>query len=105
MIPEITTQQLFDEFNQWYLIDIREPEEYDLGVIPGARCIPMDDLPEFIGELALSPKPIAIICHSGRRSVISANILIRLGLSSVSVKGGMREWAGPLHYPPFAAHQ
>ncbi|MFD1397111.1 rhodanese-like domain-containing protein [Kroppenstedtia eburnea] len=78
-------------------VDVRTAEEYEEGHLPGARHIPYDEMEERIGELEdVKDREILLICRSGRRSVIAANILSMYGfLRLFNLKGGMLEWTGP----------
>ncbi|PTX65077.1 rhodanese-related sulfurtransferase [Melghirimyces profundicolus] len=85
------------ERNRYVLVDVRTQEEYEEGHIPGARHIPHDQMEERAGELeGDKDKEILLICRSGRRSVIAANILADKGFKRLhNLKGGMLEWTGP----------
>ena len=79
------------------LLDVREPGEYtgELGHIPGARLIPLRELPERAEkELAqFKDRDVVVICRAGVRSVTAAAILTGLGFERVSsMKGGMLDW-------------
>lgn len=74
------------------LLDVREPEEYGRGHIPGARLIPLGELEQRHEELDRD-KGIIAYCRSGRRS-LGASVLLRgLGFNEVyNMGGGMLEW-------------
>jgi len=73
-------------------IDVRTPEEYSQGHIPGAMLIPLDELGNRVGEVP-KDKKVLIICRSGIRSA-KANILLqeRGFTNTASIKGGMSAW-------------
>ncbi|MDB5968458.1 MAG: sulfurtransferase [Hydrocarboniphaga sp.] len=75
------------------LLDVRLPEELAIAALPGAVNIPLNDLPERIGEL--NPKaPIAVLCHHGVRSERAARFLERSGFGDVShLAGGIDAWS------------
>ena len=75
------------------LIDVRSPEEFQFdGHVAGARLIPLPALAQRLGEIA-QDVPIALICRSGNRSQVAADLLIRQGYADVSnVQGGMIAW-------------
>src|SRR5262245_33383899 len=77
------------------LIDVREPDEFDNGVIPGARMVPRGFLEQRIETIEPDrQKPIALYCQSGNRSVMAARSLGELGYQQVvSVAGGISAWA------------
>ena len=75
-----------------YVIDVREPQEYVAGHVPGARLIPMARLPHHVAELPPG-EPVYVICASGNRSWTAAQFLIQRGLDARSVAGGTGDWA------------
>jgi rhodanese-related sulfurtransferase len=86
------------ERNQYVLVDVRTDEEYKEGHIPGAIHIPHDQMEERYTELEPhKEKKILLICRSGRRSVMAAQVLSAKGFSHLfNLKGGMLEWTGPI---------
>lgn len=73
-------------------VDVREPEEWAEGHMPGAVHIPLGDLQRRAGEL---PKEgdIITVCRSGGRSLDAVDILERTGRPGAkSMAGGMIEW-------------
>ncbi|WP_026690309.1 rhodanese-like domain-containing protein [Alteribacter aurantiacus] len=74
------------------VIDIREPEEYDAGHIPGVPLLPMNAVPEMV-EGFDKEKEYIFICRSGNRSQNVALFLKDKGYDRVTnYKGGMLEW-------------
>lgn len=78
------------------VIDVREPDEYLNGHVPGAVLVPMGQLSSRLPEI---PKdtPIYVICASGNRSLSMASLLISAGLDAYSVTGGTGAWARAGH--------
>lgn len=78
------------------LLDVREPDEYEQGHAPDSVLIPLGQLKNRLQELrALGAKPVAVICRSGRRSALAAEILGQAGFTKVyNVQGGMIAWEG-----------
>jgi len=76
------------------LLDVREPDEYAQGHAPGSTLIPLGQLEQRLNGIAgYKDKPVAVICHSGRRSAQAAKLLDKAGFSAVSnVEGGMLAW-------------
>ena len=75
------------------LIDVREPHEWEIGHIAGARLIPLHRLEAAIGELDTSA-PIAVYCKGGTRSALATRDLIDAGFRQVwSVSGGILRWS------------
>jgi phage shock protein E len=73
------------------LLDVRSPEEFREGRIPGAVNIELDSL---IGRLAEIPqdKPVILYCRSGRRSEMAAQILAQSGYRDIANLGGIIDW-------------
>ena len=107
-IREVTIDQLCElrarHGDALTLIDCREPEEFDNGVITGALRLPRGQLELKIE--ALQPDraaPIALYCATGVRSALGAQALAQLGYRDVvNVAGGVDAWIGaghPLDHP------
>lgn len=84
---------LQDEVNQakdWFLIDVRTPEEYAKSHIEGAINIPLRELLHHLDELPSSKlTPILLYCHSQKRSTHAMLILHELGYSKAyHLEGG-----------------
>lgn len=77
------------------LVDIREPDELAVCSIEGAVHIPMGDLASRINEIdADEDTTIALICHTGRRSLKATIFLQQQGLAGTrSVAGGIDWWS------------
>lgn len=71
-----------------FLLDVRQPEEYREGHLPGARLIPLGELNSRLGELPRN-REIICICHSGSRSVVATRQLSAAGYNAVNLRGGM----------------
>ncbi len=79
---------------QLTLIDVRRPDEYvgELGHIPGATLLTLDQLPAKIETLP-KDKTIVFVCRSGARSAQAASFALENGLSDVfNMRGGMLLW-------------
>jgi rhodanese-related sulfurtransferase len=77
------------------LVDCREPEEYAIAAIEGARLVPMGEIPDRLSELeAYRNRPIAVHCHHGGRSLRVARWLREQGFSQAqSMAGGIDQWS------------
>jgi rhodanese-related sulfurtransferase len=77
------------------LVDIREPEELAIASVDGAVHIPMGELAARINEIDLGEdQTLALICHTGRRSLHAALALQRMGIDQArSVAGGIEWWS------------
>jgi rhodanese-related sulfurtransferase/rubrerythrin len=76
------------------LVDVRLPAEYEEKHLPGAKLIPVDELQERLGELDPT-KPTITCCSVGLRSRAAAAMLQNAGFSEVySLAGGLGSWEG-----------
>lgn len=77
------------------LLDCRTTEEYATAKIGRAQLIPMQDLPERIGELeAWRDRRIIVHCHHGVRSLRVTNWLREQGFAEAqSLRGGIEAWS------------
>ncbi len=95
-IPEITPQEvkaMMDERKPFVLIDVREPHEYQICNIPGARLIPLGEVPQRMRELD-SADEIVVLCRSGVRSARAVDLLMKSGFRKIhNLKGGILAWA------------
>jgi rhodanese-related sulfurtransferase len=74
------------------LVDIREPDEHATGVAPGARLLPMRQLPARLAELPRD-QPVLLICNTQNRSRATLDALRAQGWTNLRyVHGGMSEW-------------
>jgi rhodanese-related sulfurtransferase len=80
------------------LIDVREHEEVAHGVVPGAKHIPMGEIPARMDDLN-QEKEYIFICRSGKRSENVCYYLQEQGYKCVNMIGGMLEWEGDLEIP------
>jgi molybdopterin/thiamine biosynthesis adenylyltransferase/rhodanese-related sulfurtransferase len=93
-IREVDPSEVAADLEHYRLLDVREPDEYDQGAVPGAVHVPRGNL-EFSVEGRLPDKgaPIAVYCAGGARSAFAAKTLQDLGYTDVvSVAGGFNKW-------------
>jgi sulfur-carrier protein adenylyltransferase/sulfurtransferase len=74
------------------LIDVREPYEWQIARIPGARLIPLAQLPGAMHALD-SRRDIVVYCHSGVRSDAAARHLRAAGFRAANLLGGINRWS------------
>lgn len=75
------------------LVDVRSPEEYAKGHLESAINLPVDELPDRLGELRESnPTTIIVYCRSGMRSARAQKILVAAGFPRVENLGAMSRW-------------
>jgi len=76
-----------------FILDVRQPEEWNAGHIPDATLIPLDQLPSRVNEVP-KDQTVVVVCRSGNRSAAGRDILLEAGFKSVtSMGGGMNSWA------------
>ncbi|OGW82396.1 MAG: molybdenum cofactor biosynthesis protein MoeB [Omnitrophica bacterium RIFCSPHIGHO2_02_FULL_51_18] len=95
-LPEISAKELkakMDREEKFVLIDVREPNEFEINKIPGAKLIPLGTLPERVSELD-SADEIVIHCHFGGRSAKACELLQKIGYKKVkNLAGGIDAWS------------
>ncbi len=75
-----------------FLLDVREPAEYEQARIGGATLVPLGTLPQRLGELP-KDRTIVVYCRSGRRSAQAVAFLRENGFDAVqNLTGGMNAW-------------
>jgi NADPH-dependent 2,4-dienoyl-CoA reductase/sulfur reductase-like enzyme/rhodanese-related sulfurtransferase len=74
-----------------FLIDVRTPQEYAGGHIPGAVNLPVDELRSRLGELPRD-REIAVYCQVGQRGYLATRILLQAGFRAVNVGGGYKTY-------------
>lgn len=77
------------------LLDVREPSEYALVHVQGARHIPMAQVPGRLGELDIQ-RTYVVMCHHGGRSQRVAEFLAAQGYQAANLAGGIDAWAADL---------
>jgi sulfur-carrier protein adenylyltransferase/sulfurtransferase len=74
-------------------LDVREPQEYNLGKIPGAVTISRGNLEKNVEGQVPRDKAIVVYCANGNRSAFAADVLTVMGYSSVrSLREGFAGW-------------
>ena len=93
VIDPVEVKQKLDRGDDFVLIDVREPHEYQIARIPGARLIPLGELPKHLGELDQSADIVAH-CKSGMRSQKAVDLLKQNGFQNVrNMTGGILAWS------------
>ena len=73
------------------VVDVREPDEYLAGHVPGAKLLPLTGVPARLGELP-TDRPVFVICATGNRSLAAAGWMRAAGVDAYSVAGGTSGW-------------
>lgn len=95
-VKHITATELktkLTAFNDLFLLDVREPVEYQHARIEDSILIPLNQIPQRLHEIAYD-KEVVTICHHGMRSLQAANFLTQVGFKNVSnLVGGIDAWS------------
>jgi len=91
LTPNELAQRLADQ-EDFALIDVREPYEWEIGRIPGARLIPLGNLRHAMGSLDTA-REIVVYCRSGVRSADAARVLRAAGFRALNLTGGILRWS------------
>ena len=93
---EITVQELDAwrrEGREFAVLDVREAWEIEICRLGGALLIPLQALPDRLGEVP-SDRPLVVLCHHGMRSFQAVAWLQRAGRgNAVNLAGGIDAWA------------
>ncbi|BAW96329.1 ThiF/MoeZ/MoeB family, with rhodanese domain [[Synechococcus] sp. NIES-970] len=101
-MEEITVTELKaiidGDADDYVLIDVRNPHEYDIAQIPGSTLIPLPDIEqgdgvEQVRALLADGKKLIAHCKMGGRSAKALGILQEAGISGINVKGGIKAWS------------
>ncbi len=95
MVEEITVEEAARMVKRGdaVLLDVRTPQEYRAEHVEGATWIPLDELPQRLGELDTDKAILACFCRSGSRSSKACSILQRNGFKKLyNVHGGILAW-------------
>jgi adenylyltransferase/sulfurtransferase len=92
-IAPIELKKRIDEGEDLVLLDVREPQEWEISRLDGAVFIPLSRLPYALGELSTADEIVAI-CRSGVRSRKALQLLQDAGFRKVhNLTGGINAWA------------
>ena len=100
-VPEISVQEaqrLLQSETPPRLIDVREPDEWEVCRIPGAELLPLSEWPGLVGDKLHDPaQPLILHCHHGGRSGRAADFLLRNGFTDVkNLTGGIDAWSAEI---------
>ena len=90
---EISVVQAAEKRDQGaFILDVRQPEEWQQFHIPGATLIPLGELPNRLNEVPKGQQ-IVVVCRTGHRSAQGRDILLHAGFPMVtSMAGGVTQW-------------
>ena len=95
---QVSAQEAMDMMagqEDYLILDVRTQAEYDGGHIPGAICLPNEDIGrEDPPQLPLKDQLILVYCRSGNRSKQASDKLVKLGYTNIVEFGGIIDWPG-----------
>jgi len=78
------------------VVDVRTPGEYESGHIPGAKHIPLDEMPTRYREIPPDVERVVVHCEAGGRAVAACDYLTGKGYMNLfHMVGGIHAWKGP----------
>ena len=87
-------KSMHDAGQDFVLLDVREPWEYEAAHIAGSKHIPMGDIPARFNQELDPEKHIVVVCHHGVRSMNVTVWLRQQGFENVqSLRGGIDGWS------------
>src|ERR1700688_1124386 len=91
-ITSVELKERLDRGDRLTLVDVREPNEFQINRIPGTVLIPLGEIPRRYAELSKDDE-IVVHCKMGGRSAKAADFLRSVGFSRVlNLKGGILDW-------------
>lgn len=90
--PSVPSIRATDVKDDAVVLDVREPDEWEAGHIPGALHIPLADVPTHLDSLPEGGE-LVVVCRSGGRSARATNWLNQNGHEAINLEGGMGAWA------------
>lgn len=92
MTQEQLVEHLAKHPQHLFVLDVRTPEEYAEGHVPGAVNVPHDQLASRLAEVP-KDKDVVVYCRSGRRSALATDVLAANGYQHVShLEGDIQAW-------------
>ena len=92
VVPEIDVDRLDAARREGApVIDVRQPDEYDAGHVPGARLIPLGEVAARLREVP-ADGTVYVICQTGGRSARATEFLRAQGIDARNVAGGTKAW-------------
>ena len=89
--PQLDVESIIGGATTRYVLDVRTPEEFSRGHLPGAVNIPIDALPSRVVELPRD-REIAAYCQVGQRGYLATRILRQKGFNAADIGGGYKTY-------------
>ena len=90
-VDQMTVHEVKERADELQIVDVRSPDEWEEGHIPGAIHIFLPELEKRAGELK-KKKPVAVYCDSGYRASLGTSILQQEGFDVHNVPGSWQAW-------------
>jgi rhodanese-related sulfurtransferase len=90
--PQVLAEMMKAEEKRPFLIDCREPWEYEIARIEGAALIPMREVPQSAERIPRDAL-VVVYCHHGMRSLSVTGWLRQHAIEAQSLKGGIDRWS------------
>jgi hydroxyacylglutathione hydrolase len=90
--PQALLERQAKKDQSLFVLDVRTPEEYAAGHVPGAVNVPYDQVASHLAEIP-KDKEVVLYCRSGRRTGLAAEVLEANGYTKlVHLQGDMQAW-------------
>lgn len=92
-VDVVQLKEMMDNGEEFTLVDVREPDEYEFCKLPGSILIPLGEVANRADELDSSKKTV-VMCRSGGRSGQAVEILMGKGFQDIfNLSGGILAWS------------
>lgn len=92
-ISQDEAKSIIDSGTPHIILDVRTNQEYDMGHIPGAIVIPVEEITESAPSILTDKNALILVyCRSGNRSKVASEALANMGYSNVREFGGIIDW-------------
>jgi hydroxyacylglutathione hydrolase len=90
-VAQVEVEGLAQRPAEAVVLDVREPQEYVSGHVPGAISLPQAELASRLDEVPRET-PLFVICQTGSRSLHATQFLHQVGIAATNVRGGTEAW-------------
>ncbi len=91
-VQEMSVQEVHAQLREVNILDVRETSEYAEAHVSGSQLIPLGQLAQRMAEVP-QDKPLVVVCRSGNRSSMAAQMLQQAGITCFNMQGGMLAWS------------
>ena len=93
VIGAAQAKEIMEQDRTCAVVDVREPDEFAAGHVPGARLLPLGEIEKRAAEVLPDKNQLILLyCRSGRRSALAAQKLAALGYTRLKDFGGIMDW-------------